>query len=188
MMDVLPKAIIHHMFTHAISKTSSARPQAVGATVSAADEIVRSEHVIETESHIGAVRDLMFDVSARLTGRAIVHDQSKLEEPERSILQAYPRKGGPDYGTPEYYERLELIRPAIDHHYELNSHHPEHHEDGIRGMSLLDVVEMLCDWMAVNGENDRVSIHESIEHSQKRFGFGDELKALMVNTVGELVA
>jgi hypothetical protein len=40
------------------------------------------------------------------------------------------------------------FQTALEHHYRKNSHHPESHKDGIKGMTLLDQLEMLADWTA----------------------------------------
>ena len=41
-------------------------------------------------------------------------------------------------------------KDGIEHHYAVNSHHPEHYEAGIAGMSLFDLIEMLVDWKAAS--------------------------------------
>jgi hypothetical protein len=75
------------------------------------------------------------------------------------------------------------MKPALDHHYAMNSHHPEHFATGIQGMSLLDVLEMLCDWKAATLRHNDGDIRRSIELNQKRFGYSDELKAILLNTL-----
>lgn len=59
-------------------------------------------------------------------------------------------------------------------------------ELGIRGMSLLDLVEMLCDWKAATMRHLDGDIGRSIEINQKRFGYTDEMKAILQNTVREM--
>ena len=78
------------------------------------------------------------------------------------------------------------MKPALDHHYAVNSHHPEFYADGIRGMSLLDITEMLCDWKAAALRHADGNILKSIEINQKRFGYSDELKQILFNTVHAL--
>ena len=55
-----------------------------------------------------------------------------------------------EYGSNEHKEALDIIKPAIDHHYKENRHHPEHFEDGISGMNLVDICEMISDWKAAS--------------------------------------
>jgi hypothetical protein len=65
-------------------------------------------------------------------------------------------------------------------------HHPEHYSNGIQGMSLLDVIEMLCDWKAATMRHADGDLSKSIEINQKRFGYSDELKSILINTAIEL--
>lgn len=48
----------------------------------------------------------------------------------------------------------EKVNSASEIHVRSNRHHPEAHEDihGIDGMSLMDIVEMVCDWTAMSQE------------------------------------
>jgi hypothetical protein len=138
----------------------------------------------DTWEHIRNVRRFMGKVITDLTYRADRHDQSKLIPPE---VEAYdeltPRLAGVTYGSDEYRATLREMKPAIQHHYAANSHHPEHYPDGIRGMNLLDVVEMLCDWKAASLRHNNGDFRKSIEINQERFGYSDELKAIFLNTL-----
>ena len=59
--------------------------------------------------------------------RAELHDQSKLESPEVEAFTEYtPKLKDCTYGSDEYKGYLEAIKPALDHHYANNRHHPEH--------------------------------------------------------------
>lgn len=78
---------------------------------------------------------------------------------------------------------LAEIKPALEHHYANNTHHPEFYPDGIRGMSLLDLVEMLCDWKAATLRHADGDIRKSIEINQSRFKYSDELKQVLLNTL-----
>jgi len=40
------------------------------------------------------------------------------------------------------------MKPALEHHYALYRHHPEHFQNGIDDMNLIDLVEMFADWKA----------------------------------------
>ena len=122
-----------------------------------------------------------------LQNRARVHDRSKLKEPEVSVFdRVTPQLQGSTYGSDEYKQFLADMKPALDHHYAKNSHHPEHFGNGIHGMNLLDLLEMLCDWIAATKRHDDGDIRRSIEINQERFGYGDEIKGLLLNTLEEL--
>lgn len=141
----------------------------------------------ETIKHIRRVQSLLADVSNRLFLRAIAHDVSKLEEPEASTFEEFTAKlKGSTYGSPEYKQFLADMKPALDHHYANNRHHPEHWAGGIKDMSLLDLIEMLIDWKAAGERHANGSIEKSLAHNKGRFGYGDELAAILQRTALEL--
>jgi hypothetical protein len=79
------------------------------------------------------------------------------------------------------------MKPALDNHYANNRHHPEHFgEAGILGMNLIDLLEMLLDWKASSGRHSNGNIWRSIEINQRRFGYSDELKGILQNTIRDL--
>lgn len=119
--------------------------------------------------------------------RAVHHDMSKLVEPEKSGFDVLTAQLAElVYGSPEYRAALEAGKSTIEHHYAHNTHHPERYPDGIAGMSLLDVVEMLCDWKAASERTKQGSIAASLVHNKERFGISDQLAAILENTVREL--
>jgi hypothetical protein len=98
----------------------------------------------ETLAHILTVRDLLQKVRVELIHRGQEHDASKLKDPEREAFAVQtPKLKGLTYGSDEYKAILREIKPAIDHHYAVNRHHPEHFPEGIEEMTLLDLIEML---------------------------------------------
>lgn len=141
----------------------------------------------DTLDHINKVWARMAEIQARLDDRAALHDASKLQEPEKSGYDALVTQlADVVYGSLEYKAALQEAGPTIAHHYAHNSHHPEHYPDGIAGMSLLDVVEMLCDWKAASERTNQGSIAQSLAHNKERFGVSDQLAAIFENTVREL--
>jgi hypothetical protein len=143
----------------------------------------------DTLEHISKVQARMGEVIGRLEGRARVHDASKLLEPEKSAydaLMAFKSSHEMTYGSPEYAEGLKILGPALDHHYAHNSHHPQHTPNGIAGMSLLDLIEMCCDWRAAGERYKGGSMAQSLAHNRERFGISDQLFSILENTVKEL--
>lgn len=137
----------------------------------------------DTLAHIEQVGVFLAKVRGELLFRQKVHDLSKLEEPEKSVFdEMTPKLKGSTYGSHEYKGFLAVMKTALDHHYAHNSHHPEHYPDGIRGMCLLDVIEMLADWKAATMRHADGDLAKSIEINQKRFGYSDELKDILTNT------
>lgn len=142
---------------------------------------------VATHEHIQMVQGFLHGAAEELIKRAAVHDQSKLSSPEKEVLdEETPRLAGSTYGSPEYGEALVRMKVMLDHHYAHNSHHPEHHKDGITGMSLFDLLEMICDWMAATKRHKDGDILKSIEINQKRFGYSDELKQIFLHTVNHI--
>lgn len=141
----------------------------------------------ETEKHIAQVQVFMERALSNLAHRTKVHDQSKLQYPEKPIFDHMtPKLARCTYGSDLYKEFLAEMKPALDNHYHMNSHHPEHWPNGIMDMSLMDIIEMLCDWKAATMRHNDGSLIKSIEINQKRFGYSDELGQLLINTAKEL--
>ena len=75
------------------------------------------------------------------------------------------------------------MKVAIDHHYANCRHHPEHFAKGINEMTLVDLIEMLADWKAASERQNNGNILKSIEMNAQRFGYDDQLKQILLNTV-----
>lgn len=142
---------------------------------------------IETWKHIENVIRYMNILSKEIKHRGEIHDASKLKSPEVELLDQYTEQlKDLKYLSPEYEECRQKIKPALDHHYENNRHHPEYWEDGIKDMSLVDLLEMVADWMAAAERTKDGDVRRSIEMNQKRFGYTDETKQILLNTVNDL--
>jgi hypothetical protein len=122
-----------------------------------------------------------------LLNRAREHDQSKLSDPELStFVEMTPKLAASTYGSDEYKKFLAEMKPTLDHHYAKNSHHPEHHKDGINDMTIIDLIEMLCDWKAATMRHNDGNIRKSIEINAKRFNIDSQLTKILENTVKEM--
>jgi hypothetical protein len=142
---------------------------------------------LETLKHIHKVRQLLYGVIEELDNRARNHDSSKLESPEKEIFGEHTEELAKTiYGSPEYKELLEKIKPAITHHYAKNRHHTEHWPNGINDMTLIDLIEMLCDWKAATERNKDGNIRKSIEINATKYNISPQLKEIFENTVREL--
>jgi hypothetical protein len=60
-------------------------------------------------------------------------------------------------------------------------------ELGIMGMTLLDVIEMFCDWKAATERHANGNFQTSIQHNRKRFTMSYQLAAIFENTRQELM-
>jgi hypothetical protein len=138
---------------------------------------------VDTWQHIHEVQKRLQHCINLLHIRSLFHDQSKLEAPEVEYFDKFTGKlKDLTYGTDEYFECIKELKPALDHHYKKNSHHPEYHRNGIQDMSLIDVMEMLCDWMAATLRSANGDIYRSIDLNQDRFKYSDDLTQILKNT------
>ena len=141
----------------------------------------------DTMNHKKDVGHFMANVILNLSKRREVHDNSKLVEPEKSIFDEFtPKLRDTTYGSDEYKVFLKDMGVALQHHYANNSHHPEHFENGINGMSLLDLIEMFCDWCAATMRHADGDIVKSIEINKTRFEMSDQLAEIFKNTLDEI--
>jgi len=141
----------------------------------------------DTLEHIELVEDLIHGVVDQLDIRAREHDISKLLKDEKPTFDRYTSLlEGVTYGSAEYMHHLQRMKPALDSHYASNRHHPQHHKEGIHGMNLIDLVEMLCDWKAASSRHADGNIMKSLVVNKKRFNYGEELNQLFLNTVKDL--
>jgi len=148
-----------------------------------------TEAKFKTMRHIETVRNYINLVIRELLHRQERHDQSKLEQLEVETFEKYtPLLRGVTYGSPEYHGFLKEMDVAIQNHYQNNRHHPEHFENGMAGMNLIDVLEMVIDWRSSSMRHDDGCIYKSIEINQGRFGYSDEMKQILKNTADFLVA
>jgi hypothetical protein len=142
----------------------------------------------DTHEHIAQVRGLLLGAAADLTERAHRHDRSKLEDPEVSVFDEYtPKLSGSTYGSEEYKTFLAGMGEGLQHHYAVNDHHPEHFDCGIKEMDLIQLTEMLCDWIAATRRHDDGDIHRSIDQNAERFEYGEEITRLLHDTVDTLL-
>ncbi len=151
--------------------------------------MTEKECLLDTKTHISKVRDYLFVFVDVLVEKAQRHDESKCVSPELPIFVEYtPKLRAMTYGSNEYKICLKEMNVALEHHYKVNRHHPEHFVGGIRGMSLTDILEMLCDWKAATLRHSDGDMLKSLDINQKRFGYGDEMKQILFNTLKELEA
>lgn len=137
----------------------------------------------DTMKHIARVNELCQMASWEISKRGVMHDRSKLESPEAELFEAVTEKlAGLTYGSPEYQASLEELKPALDHHYANNSHHPEHYPKGVDDMDLFDLIECLIDWKAAGERQNDGNILVSLEKNKKRFKLSPQLYNILKNT------
>ena len=125
------------------------------------------------ESHIQKVGTRIRIVCDELMNRAAIHDESKLSEAE--IHRGYEAHWDKidkkiKWGTPEYEKHCEKFKDIIERHRKGNRHHPEFHDNDIRRMDLIDIMEMFCDWWASGKDLDK-----SIECNVQKYGIENSI-------------
>lgn len=142
----------------------------------------------ETLEHIKNVQDQITWIVFYLLQRGTKHDRSKLDPEEKPIFDKMtPLLKTLEYGSEEYKESLKQLGPALQHHYEANSHHPEHFPNGIAGMNLLDLVEMFCDWKAASLRTKNGNFEKSVKLAIERFKIEPQLASILRNSIGILI-
>lgn len=155
-------------------------------TLTDADKL---HHIQEELEHQDTVRAGLAMAASILVVRAITHDRSKIAEPEITgftqlkndhDLSTYP------YASEEYRAALRQHKPVIQDHYAKNDHHPEHFPNGIAGMSLMALIEMLADWDAAKDRSPGGNLLDSILKNADRFGYDAVITQILINTAVEL--
>lgn len=137
----------------------------------------------DTLRHSLRVAELMGEPIKELLDRSVRHDLSKTREPERAVYDTFvPSLRAAAYGSVEYLALVEAMGEGLRHHYAHNRHHPEHFANGINDMTLVDLLEMLADWMAATERTSHGDLATSLAINRERFGITPQLMGILVNT------
>src|SRR5437879_230733 len=140
----------------------------------------------DTLKHALRVGELMSQLITELINRSLRHDRSKTEDPELATFNEFtPKLRDSTYGSEEYRRYLSEMSLGLAHHYEANRHHPEHFPNGVSGMTLVDLIEMLADWRAATERHADGSLVKSLRIQEERFGISDQLAEILWNTARE---
>lgn len=145
------------------------------------------DSTVDAKKHIAAIQRLFNNVIIpELEKRKESHDESKFKSPEKETYDKYiPMLKETKYGTDEYYEvRKKMEQEGLKHHYEVNRHHPEHFPGGINDMTLIDVVEMFCDWYAASLNSD-TGFKSGLKNNKNKFHMSEQLYQIFLNTYKE---
>jgi hypothetical protein len=136
--------------------------------------------------HRDRVAKYLIQFAQELQNRSLVHDDSKFGPEEFPIYASmFDEFAKHPFGTPGYEAAKEAIKVAVDKHHSLNRHHPEHHVDTVRGMDLVDLLEMLCDWKAATMNHPKApgNMIRSLDHAVKKYNISPELATVLMNTI-----
>lgn len=152
------------------------------------DYVKKYDSTKDTQKHIDRVIELCNKSCDLFQKQYMNHDKSKLSNPEKELFDIYtPKLKDCEFNSSEYKTYLKELSVALEHHYSKNRHHPEHFKNGIKEMTLFDILEMLCDWVASSERNKNGNPYKSIDELQERFGYSNELKEILKNTLDELM-
>lgn len=149
---------------------------------------IEFEVLCDTVLHVGEVKENLEIICSELRQRGDAHDRTKFEAFEfDAFVSTRPKFKEANYGSPEYQECVDAIKPAIDHHYANNRHHTAFHKDGINGMSLIDVIEMVCDWKAAARRSPNQTFEQSLSIAFKKYKIEPQLQKILENTFKDLM-
>lgn len=136
----------------------------------------------DLHKHKLVLKALLYNLANQLKERADKHDDSKYEKEEKDVFESIDNIKREDFDSYEQYYNCTkpLIQKALDHHYANNRHHPEHFENGVNDMNLLDVLEMVVDW-DTSASCRRTELDTN--YSFKRFKIEPQLQKIILNTL-----
>lgn len=135
--------------------------------------------------HKERVEFWIHEFTHQLNIRGITHDNSKLFDPvEKELFDKWtPELKKLTFGSDEYKIALDGMGEGVKRHYQANKHHPEHYPTGINDMTLIDLVEMVIDWMAAAQARN---VPVDLKRGAERFGICDQLIDIIANTLREV--
>ena len=151
--------------------------------------------VKRTNHHIELVKNNIYlfqesekynDIFDELTLRAANHDKSKFSEPELTpyiwlTWNYHCAWNNIPFELPIGMDQK--IRDAKIHHFSNNRHHPEWHLDP-NEMTIVDLIEMVCNWKAVGQEFGEKSLVDYADRVLgKRFNFSQK----KINLIWDLI-
>lgn len=147
----------------------------------------------DTRKHQQAVQSIMIAVAQKIIQRAVVHDASKLESPEREyyIDPVYTLTTEEvAYDSDRYKELVARMDKGWEHHRYTNDHHPEFFEpyavqtlnDPVKAMDMFALIEMLCDWIAASQRKNNKPVL-ALAAMLKKYHVEEQLEAVLRNTL-----
>lgn len=145
------------------------------------------DFLCDTILHVSEVQENLEEISSELKKRGHAHDRTKFQALEfDSFVSTRDKFKKANYGSPEYQECVDIVKPAVDSHYASNRHHTSYHKDGVYGMNLIDILEMLADWKAAARRSPTQNLKESLPKSYKKYNINETLQKLIENTLNDL--
>lgn len=149
------------------------------------------KHIQMVDHHLNLCEGILGLTKNELSLRGIAHDQSKFGPEEETayiwLNWLYHKKVEiKDYQLPE--DVMVKVMDTLKTHSLKNSHHPEFYED-CNQMKAIDLVEMVCDWMAIAEENmgPGSSCRSWAEANlEKKWSFSFQMKSLVFEIISKI--
>lgn len=165
------------------------------------NDIIKDKQALNTLNHIlnhrENVKERLLFLADELYKRAYHHDDSKLQYPELEWLIEMDKEPRYEYGTPEYFDKMQRWDKFFQHHYAHNRHHPGHFSDcpenlvrgtGVNGMNLVDLCEYVIDIISYQKELHLSTANDTVDKQQERFKLDDQLSSILKNTLSDYFA
>lgn len=137
--------------------------------------------------HVSEVQENLETIASELRKRGFAHDRTKFQALEfDAFVSTRDRFKKANYGSKEYQECVEIVKPAVDHHYQNNRHHTGYHKNGINDMNLVDIIEMICDWRAAARRSPDKDLKNTLEYAFEKYNIGEQLAKILTNTLKDL--
>lgn len=137
--------------------------------------------------HKDGVRTAINCIIVALLERGNVHDADKLSPEMLPCVERQLSEPHADYGSAEHAALVEKYADFRARHFAVNRHHPEHFSDGMCGMNIVDLVEMLCDWKAASDRCGN-TLERSVEINIDKYEIGEPLASILRNSAALLSA
>ena len=142
------------------------------------------DFLCETILHVSEVSENIETIASELRKRGIAHDRTKFQSLEfDAFVSTRDKFKKANYGTPEYQECVDIVKPAVDHHHANNKHHTGFHANGINDMTLVDIVEMIADWKAAERRSPDKKLVDTLDYAFSKYGIGVQLGRILKNTM-----
>lgn len=136
--------------------------------------------------HKRSIAVLLAKFVAELAYRTAIHDNSKLSPGEFELSAEHSDEFNKyTWDSPEERQLRDKLAPAATLHRQRNRHHPEYFENGIDGMNLIDLLEMLSDWVSASERGPGDSIRKSLPILKEKYKISPQLYQILTNTVND---
>jgi len=141
------------------------------------------DFLCDTILHVSEVSENLECFLSELKKRGYAHDRSKFKELEfDAFVSTRDKFKKANYGSKEYKECVDIVKPAVDSHYKKNRHHTGFHKDGINDMTLIDIIEMICDWRAASRRSPDKKFEDTLDYAYNKYGIDKQLQRIINNT------